>query len=85
MSVSVSLLHMGFIHPTVFLTVCNGLYVHRLSPGLLKYIWCVCVSVCVSVCVCEPLIGGPHYMRIRPRHLKSRKSIFVNRICSNIE
>lgn len=79
MSVSVSLLHMGFIHPTVFLTVCNGLYVHRLSPGLLKYIWCVCQ------CVCEPLIGSPHYMRIRPRHLKSRKNIFVNRICSNIE
>lgn len=64
MSVSVSLLHMGFINPTAFLTVCNGRYVHRLSPGLLKYIWYVCVSVC------ELLMGDPHYTRIRARYLK---------------
>ena len=83
MSVSLSLLRVGFIHPTVFLTVCNGLYVHRLNPGLLKYIWCVCVCVCVCVSVCKPLIGGPHYMRIRPRHLVTKKN--VNHIYPNIE
>jgi hypothetical protein len=67
MSVSVKLLRMGFIHPTVFLTVCIGRYVHRLSLGFLKYI----------LCVCEPLIRGRHYMRIRPRHLKSQKNYLL--------
>jgi len=83
MSVSVSLLRMGFIQPTVFLSACNGRYVHRLSSGLLKYIWYVCHCVCV--CVCEPSIGGLHYMRLGQGIWSRKKKKFVNHVYPNIE